>query len=88
MQYNMVMLAALAMFIVELALIVPGLPANREIYIDSDKMVRWESEYLDTGRVIKSRGHSCTIAPILDGPNVKSESSWSYSHCEFWSRSK
>ena len=42
-QYNMVMLAALAMFIVELVLIVPGLPANRQIYIDFDKMVRWES---------------------------------------------
>ena len=52
MQYNSVMLATLAMFIVELVLIVP---ANRQIYIESDKMVRRESEYLDTGKVIKSR---------------------------------
>ncbi len=84
MQYNLVMLATLAMFIAEMVLIVPGLPANREIYIDSDKMVRWESEYLDTGRIIRSRAYRCTVAPVLDGPNVKSESSWSYCQNEVW----
>ncbi len=82
-QYNMVMLAALVTFIVEMGLIVPGLPANRQIYINSDKMVRWESEYLDTGRVIESSGQSCTIATILHGPNVKSES-WGYCLSHRW----
>ena len=79
MQYNLVMLATLAMFVVELGLVVTGLPANRQIYRDSDKMVRWESEYLDKGRVILSKGDICAAAPVLDGPNVVSESSWS--HC-------
>ena len=50
MQYNLVMLATEAMFIVEICLVVPGLPASRQIYRDSDKMVRWESEYLKKGR--------------------------------------
>ncbi len=63
------------MFMVELNLIVPGLPTSREIYIGSYKMLRWESEYLDQGRVIKSRVQRCTTAPVLDGSNVKSESS-------------
>ena len=40
MQYNLVMLATLVMFIVELSLIIPGLRANRQIYVDSDKIVR------------------------------------------------
>ena len=46
-------------------------------------MVRWESEYLDTGRFNRSKGHPCTTAPVLDGPNVKSESLWSYCLYEF-----
>ncbi len=76
MQYNLVMLATVAMFIVELCLVVPGLPANRQIYRDSDKMVRWESQYLENGTVHISKDHTCTIASVLDGPNVKSESFW------------
>ena len=35
-------------------------------------------------RVMKLRGHSCTIAPVLDGPNVKSDSSSSYCQNKFW----
>ena len=77
-QYNLVMLATLVLFVVELGLVVPGLPANRPIYRDSDKMVRWESEYLNEGR-LKFLGESpCIVAPVLDGPNLKSESTWSY----------
>ncbi len=77
-QYNLVMLATLGMFIVELGLVVPGLPANRLIHRDSDQMVRWESQYLDEGRIILPRERPCTVAPVLEGTNVKSESSWSY----------
>ena len=66
------------MFIVDLGLVVPGLPANRLIHRDSDKMVRWESQYLDEGRIILPRDRPCTVAPVLEGTNVKSESSWSY----------
>ncbi len=80
MQFNLVMLAALAMLVVELGLIVPGLPANRPIYRDSDKLVRWESEYLNEGKVILQKDHVCVNAPVLEGPNLKSESSWSYCH--------
>ncbi len=81
-QYNLVMLAALAMFIMELVLIVPGLPANRLIYKDSDKMVRWDSQYLDKGRIILWRDGPCIVSPLLDGPNLKSESSWRYCRSE------
>ncbi len=77
-QYNLVMLATVAMFIVELCLVVPGLPASRQIYHDSDKMVRWESEYLKEARFTYTKDHPCTIAPVIDGPNVKSESFWTY----------
>ncbi len=72
------MFATLAMIIEELGLVVPGSHTNRLIYRDSDNMVRWESEYLDKGRIILSKGYICTVSPVLDGPNVKSESSWSY----------
>ncbi len=77
MHYNLVGLATLALFVVELGLVVPGLPANRPIYRDVDKMVRWESKYLDQGSIILQRDHICNIAPVLEGPHLKSESSWS-----------
>ncbi len=41
-------------------------------------MVRWESDYLDKGRVIVLRSYPCIFAPLLDGPNLKCEASWSY----------
>ncbi len=80
-QYTLVMLVTGIMFLLELGLVVSGLPANRLIYRDSDKTVRWESEYLDKGKIILPRDHRCIIAPVLDGANVKSDSWWS--HCRY-----
>ncbi len=77
-QYNLVVLATLAMFILEFGLVIPVLPTNRPIYRDFDKIARWESEYLDKCRIILSNNYTCAVPPVLDGPNVKSESSWTY----------
>ncbi len=82
-QYNLVMLVTVAMFIVELCLVVPGLTASRPVDRDSDNMLQWESEHLDKARIIISKDHVCTIGLVLDGPNVTSESYWIYCQEKF-----
>ncbi len=72
MQYNLVKLTTLAIFITELNMVIPGLPANRHIYLDSDKMVRFESKCSQEGRAVTLKDHILTIPTVLDGPNVKS----------------
>ncbi len=78
MQYYLVLLATLAMFTLEFGLVLPGLPANKPIYRDSDKIVRWESEYLDKGRIVMLEDGPCIVTPVVEGPNIKSVSSWSF----------
>ena len=60
------MSATFDMIVVESGLVVPELHANRQIYRDSDKMVLWESEYIDERRVILLKDHHCKIGPIID----------------------
>ncbi len=87
MQCNLVILTTLAMFIAELVLVIIGLPANRTIFRDSDTMVRWESKYHEKGRIIFPRNRVCVNSPVLEGPNFKSESSWSHCYTAAWSPS-
>ena len=55
----------LGLFTVGLGLAASGLPKNRLISRDSDKILRWESEYLNEGRVIFPVGRSCATASVL-----------------------
>ncbi len=75
MHHNLVGLPTLAMLVAGLGLVLPGLPANGPIHRDAGKIVRWKSEDLDEGRVIVQKDYLCSIAPVLQGPHLKSESS-------------
>ncbi len=56
------------MLFVELGVSLTWFSANRPIYQYSEKILRWESEYLDKGRRFLQRDHDWPMAPVPERP--------------------